>query len=76
MDAPEGREFESVRERLGERIRKLRVSSGLSQEALSDLAECHTTYVSMIDRKLWNPSLKVLTQIAASLGTKIDDLLR
>lgn len=76
MDAPEGREFESVRERLGERIRELRVSRGLSQEVLADRAGCHPTYVSMIERKLGNPSLKVLTQIAASLGTKVDDLLR
>ena len=60
--------------RFGKRIRELRLANGLSQEKLADLAGCDRTYVGMLERKLSNPSLRVLVAIAEALGVPFSDL--
>ena len=41
-------------------VRELRLESGLSQAKLADIAGCDRTYVSMLERKLGNPSLAMI----------------
>jgi transcriptional regulator with XRE-family HTH domain len=48
----------------------------LSQEALAYEAEVERSYVSLIERKQSNPSLRVLCQLAQRLGVSVTDLLQ
>lgn len=61
--------------RLGKRIRELRQSKGLSQEALAAEAGIHKNYLGGIERGERNPSLLNLARIADGLGVTIPDLV-
>lgn len=54
-------------DRIGRRIRLLRKSAGLTQEALAHDAGVAMRYLSGIERGEENPSLSVLVKIAAAL---------
>jgi len=56
-------------------VRKLRLSRGLSQEAMALEAEIDRTYASQIERGIGNPSLKVICAIAAVLAVHPNRLL-
>ena len=71
---PGSGEFERTKELIGVRIRELRLARGMSQEKLADLAGCDRTYVGMLERKLSNPSLRVLVAIAGALGVPLQTL--
>lgn len=49
-------------------VRRLRVASGLSQEALAERAGLHRTYVSSIERAERNVSLQNIFALAEALG--------
>jgi len=68
-------EFGRAKELIGIRIRELRLAKGISQEKLADLAGCDRTYVGMLDRKLTNPSLRVLARIAEALEVPLHELV-
>ena len=72
MEAPGS--YEAVRARMAARIRELRIERGLSQERLAHEAGCHPTYVSMLERRRANPSLKLLTRIADVLGVSVSEI--
>ena len=57
-------------------LRARREASGVSQEALADLAGIHRTYVSMLERGRANPSLSVLDALAQALGTRLSSIFR
>ena len=57
-------------------LRARREASGVSQEALADLAGIHRTYVSMLERGRANPSLSVLDALAGALGTHLSSIFR
>jgi transcriptional regulator with XRE-family HTH domain len=59
---------------LGNNVKALRLSSGLSQEALALEAELDRTYISQIERGISNPSVLVLLKIALILKVDISDL--
>lgn len=67
--------YDSLRKSLGGNVRRLRQSSGLSQEALAFEAEIDRTYVSQIERGVINPSLLVLYKISRALKTEVVALL-
>ena len=73
---PESAGFVGTKETLALRLRELRRVRGLSQEKLADLAGCDRTYIGMLERKIGNPSLSVLSGIAGALGVDIAELLR
>ena len=52
----------------GLRVRQLRLSRGLSQEALADLAGVHRTYVGSIERGERNISFLNIEALAEALG--------
>jgi len=51
----------------GERVRKLRIEKGLSQEALADLAGIERSYMGHIERGDQNITLIKIFQIAEAL---------
>ena len=61
---------------LGTAIRERRETSGLSQEALAELAHLHRTYIGMVERAERNISVDALDGIAEALETHASQLLR
>lgn len=67
--------MEDVRQRLALNLRKLRQTTGLSQEAFADEAGLHRTYISDLERGARNPTITVVDKIAKALGVPIGRLL-
>lgn len=63
--------FQSVRSALAAELRQIREEIGLSQEALALSAGVDRTYVSQLERGVANPSLLILSRIAAALGCEL-----
>ena len=59
----------------GLRVRAVRASRGLSQEALADLAGLHRTYVGSVERGERNIALLNIYRLAEALGVEPADLL-
>ncbi|EBW4675922.1 helix-turn-helix transcriptional regulator [Salmonella enterica subsp. salamae] len=55
----------------GAHLKKLRLQSGLSQEAFADKCGLDRTYVSGIERGVRNPTLEVINILAEGLGVEI-----
>lgn len=68
--------FEALRSELAAEIRRAREAIGLSQEALALSADVDRTYVSQLERGVANPSLVILSRIAAALGYELTIGLR
>lgn len=60
--------------KLGERVRKIRSATGLSQEKLAEKANLHRTYIGMIERAEKNITLINIEKIANALEISIKDL--
>lgn len=69
------KEFDQLRQTLGQNVRSLRLGRGLSQEQLAFDAEIDRTYVSQIERAVINPSLQVLYRVSTVLGVDVIQLL-
>jgi len=63
-----------IRARFGLAVRKRRRELGLSQEALSERAGLHRTYVADIERGIRNLSLVNIEKIAAGLDICVSAL--
>ena len=61
--------------KVGNNIRNIRQSKGLSQEQLAHKACVHRTYIGMVERAEKNITLVSLEKIANALGVKIEVLL-
>lgn len=66
----------TTRAHLAANVRRLRKSKDLTQEKLSELAEFHPTYISILERKKANISLDGLERIARVLGVTTIELLQ
>ncbi len=60
----------------GEKIRKIRIERGLSQEKLAFLSGLHRTYVGAIERGERNVSFKNIEKIANTLKVNLEELFR
>ena len=60
----------------GEKIRKIRIERGLSQEKLALLAGLHRTYIGAIERGERNVSFKNIEKIANTLKVNLEELFR
>lgn len=60
-------DFEQLLDRLAGDIKTLRLSTGMSQEALALSADVDRTYISQLERGIANPSLQILYRIAKVL---------
>jgi len=61
--------------KLGERMRKERLSLGLTQEVLSEKAGISVSFLGQVERGERKPSLETVINIAKSLGVTVDFLL-
>lgn len=60
---------------LADNVRQLRLSAGLSQEGLAEMAGFHRTYVSQLEREKCNISLDNLEHLAKVLGVHTSQLI-
>ena len=56
---------------IGEKIRRLRLQRGLTQEELADRCELSKGFISLLERELTSPSIATLTDILECLGTDL-----
>jgi transcriptional regulator with XRE-family HTH domain len=64
-----------IRKNFGLRLKKLRISKGISQEKLGELADLHRTYISEVERGKRNISLDNIYILSKALGVTISQLL-
>lgn len=57
-------------------IKTLRSNNQLSQEELASKANLHRTYISLLERKKKNVSIRILEKIADALNVEISDLIK
>jgi len=62
-------------QRLGRRVRQLRLERGLSQEALGELAGLDRTYISSTESGRRNVTIQTINKLAKALGVAPADLL-
>ncbi len=58
---------------IGEKIRRLRVGIGLTQEELANRSELTKGFISQLERDLTSPSIATLIDILECLGTNLKD---
>ncbi len=57
-------------------VQTLRISMGLSQEKLAELADLHRTYISAVEREKRNISIENIEKIATALNVEPYILLK
>lgn len=67
--------FTELKVVLSQNIKNLRRDRGLAQERLGLESGVDRTLVSKIERQIANPSLEILSKIAAQLEVSVIDLL-
>lgn len=63
-----------LRKRFGDRVKELRLASGLSQEAFADRCGFARSYMSRVERGGANPSLDAIEVLATALSADVVDL--
>lgn len=64
----------NAQQKLGKKIKQLRLDAGLSQERLGEMTGLDRTYISGIERGVRNPSLKNIEKLAKALKVRVADL--
>jgi len=59
--------------KIGNKIKRLRLGHGLTQEELADRCELTKGYISQLERDLTSPSISTLVDILECLGTSLKD---
>ncbi len=67
--------YSKPKQLFGANLRRIRKSTGLSQEDLADRAGLHRTYISSIERAERNISLENIFRLAEALDVDPGDLL-
>ena len=67
---------QNLRKGFGQRVRELRTSQSLSQEAFADKCGFVRTYMSRIETGTANPSLDAAKVLADGLGMTLSELLQ
>lgn len=66
----------SIEKFFGSRVRELRKSRGLSQEAFADIAGLDRSYIGGVERGDRNISLINIKRISVALGISMEELFR
>ncbi len=61
---------------LGEKIKRMRLQKGLTQEELADRCELTKGYISQLENNLNSPSIATLTDILAALGSNLAEFFQ
>lgn len=61
---------------IGKRLKEIRISKGLTQEYVANMADVNTSHISNIENNRTKISLTTLVQICNALGVTIDYVLR
>ena len=56
---------------IGDKIRRLRLQRGLTQEELADRCELSKSFISLLERDLTSPSLDTLSDLLETLGSDL-----
>ncbi|MAE20841.1 helix-turn-helix domain-containing protein [Pseudomonas chengduensis] len=64
----------SLRHRFGHRVRELRLTTGMTQEAFADRCGFARTYMSRIETGGANPSLDAIKTLADALKVELSEL--
>ncbi|WP_035374705.1 helix-turn-helix domain-containing protein [Pseudoduganella violaceinigra] len=65
-----------LRKQFGERVKELRLASGMSQEAFADRCGFARSYMSRVERGGANPSLDAIEILAKALGITVAQLFQ
>ena len=66
----------NIKQKLGARIKDLRIKQGFSQEELAGKCDLHRTYISDIERGERNVSIENVERIAKALDIDPSELLK
>jgi transcriptional regulator with XRE-family HTH domain len=66
----------TIQQEFGERVKKIRLQKGISQEKLAEFAGLHRTYISSIELGKRNVSLKNIQALASALEVSIHQLFK
>lgn len=65
-----------IREIFAKNLRAIRRNKGLSQEELASRADLDRTYISSLERNIYNPTIDVVERLAVALEVEAATLLR
>ncbi len=65
-----------IAKQFGQRVRKVRLERGLSQETLAAKADIDRAFLSGIERGVENPTLFTIQAIADALETGVGNLMK
>ena len=65
-----------IREVFARNLRAARLAKGLSQEELAHRADIDRTYISSLERCVYNASIDVVDRLALALGVEASELLQ
>ena len=63
-------------QRLGKRVKEIRLKKKLSQAGLAEILGVHSTYISSIERGVRNMSLKNVERLSNALKVPIEELTK
>lgn len=65
----------NAQQKLGKKLKQIRLEADLSQEMVAERAGLDRTYVSGIERGVRNPSLRNIEKLAKALKVTVSDLV-
>ena len=58
----------------GKKLKQIRISKGLSQAKLAEMADVHEKHISKIETGRFHPNFETLSKILKALDLKLDDV--
>ena len=68
--------MQGIEKRFGERVRRLRLKNGWTQDEFADISGFHRAYIGTVERGETNISLKNVQILAKALKVKMTELFR